>query len=142
MSDKFFLDTNIFVYTFDQRDRDKNSIARSLIQNALNSGDGVISYQVVQEFLNVATRKFRNPMTPVDAKKYLQAVLKPFCQIYASLEMFGQAIDIAERWQYGFYDSLTVAAAISSGCSLLYTEDLHDGQKIQSVAIVNPFKIP
>ncbi|MFV2054973.1 MAG: PIN domain-containing protein [Thiohalomonadales bacterium] len=140
MSDKFFIDTNIFIYTFDTKDHEKKSIATLLIQNTLNSGDGVISYQVVQEFLNVATRKFKHPLTALDAKKYLETVLTPLCQVYASLEMFAQAIEISERWQYGYYDSLIVAAAISSGCSVLYTEDLHDGQKIQSIEIVNPFK--
>ena len=59
MSDRFFIDTNIFVYTFDHVNNNKKAIARSLIQNALSSGEGVISYQVIQEFLNVATRKFK-----------------------------------------------------------------------------------
>jgi len=140
MTDRFFIDTNIFVYTFDTKNSDKNSIARSLIQEALRSGEGVISYQVIQEFLNVATRKFKSPLTPADSKKYLQQILTPLCQVYSTLDMFEQAIDISERWQYGFYDSLIVAGAISSGCSVLYTEDLHDGQKIHSITIKNPFK--
>lgn len=141
MNDRFFIDTNIFVYTFDSKDSKKNSISRSLIQKALTSGMGVISYQVIQEFLNVATRKFKCPLTPADSRNYLQKILNPLWQVYSTIEMFEQAIEISERWKYGFYDSLIIAGAISSGCSILYTEDLQNGQKIQSVEIVNPFKV-
>jgi len=139
MNDRFFIDTNVFVYTFDKADNTKNTIARSLIHKALSSGEGIISYQVVQEFLNVATRKFNKPLELTDAKEYLQKVLTPLCHIYSTHELFEQALEISARWQYGFYDSLIIAAAISSGCSILYTEDLQHGQKIQSIKIENPF---
>jgi predicted nucleic acid-binding protein len=52
MSDRFFIDTNVFIYSFDSGSSAKAKLARELIQDALDSGKGVISYQVVQEFLN------------------------------------------------------------------------------------------
>jgi predicted nucleic acid-binding protein len=58
MSAKYFLDTNVFVYSFDASQHSKQEVALALIGDALQSGLGIISTQVIQEFLNVATRKF------------------------------------------------------------------------------------
>ena len=54
MKDRFFLDTNIIVYIFDKHSKQKNQIAQELLKEALQSGTGVISFQVIQEFCNVA----------------------------------------------------------------------------------------
>jgi predicted nucleic acid-binding protein len=70
MKDKFFIDTNIFVYSFDLHNSDKKTISENLIKAALK-GNGVISFQVIQEFLNVAINKFQKSMTYNEAEKYL-----------------------------------------------------------------------
>lgn len=80
----FFLDTNIFVYSFDSTALDKQQSAQRLIQVALSTQRGIISTQVVQEFFNVALRKFSQPMTIPEAREYLQIVLMPLCQYYPS----------------------------------------------------------
>jgi predicted nucleic acid-binding protein len=139
MSGKFFLDTNILVYTFDQENPGKRERAGALVAKALTESRGVVSYQVVQEFLNAAVRKFSKPLTLADAQRYLTVVLEPLCAVFASVELFHQALDLADRWRYPFYDSLIVAAALQSGCSVLFSEDLQHGQKIGNLRIVNPF---
>lgn len=78
MSDKFFIDTNIFIYCFDDRQPDKKVRALALVSEALLTGNGMISWQVMQEFLNVSTRKFQVPLKSDDAKLYLQKVVNPF----------------------------------------------------------------
>ena len=78
MSAKHFLDTNIFVYSFDQSQTGKRERALALIAEALQSGEGLISTQVIQEFLNVATRKFAIPMKTADCQAYL--IKNPFGQ--------------------------------------------------------------
>ena len=75
MSAKFFIDTNIFVYCFDDRQPQKKTISLAIIIDALKTGNGIISWQIIQEFLNVSTRKFSVPLKPDDAKAYLQKVL-------------------------------------------------------------------
>ena len=67
MNDRFFLDTNIFIYTFDDRELEKQNKAQELVSEALTSRRGCISFQVVQEFLNVATQKFSKPLSESDA---------------------------------------------------------------------------
>ncbi len=139
MSDKFFLDTNIFVYTFDSQAPNKQKQAHQLVQQALQSGDGIISTQVVQEFLNVALRKFATPLNLDDSKTYLRRVLYPLCQIYPGLSLYESCLDIQARTGYSFYDSLIVAAAIAGRCQILFSEDLHHSHVIEGVTIQNPF---
>ncbi|NOY69082.1 MAG: PIN domain-containing protein [Deltaproteobacteria bacterium] len=138
MKDKYFLDTNIIVYSFDPNISDKQCVARRLIHSAL-TGSGCISYQVVQEFMNVATRKFKTPLSIQDCKIYLNDVLAPLCEIFPGIEFFSYALQIRERWQFSFYDSLIVAAALQANCTILYTEDLQHGQLINGLTITNPF---
>lgn len=139
MSVEFFLDTNILVYTFDSKHIDKRSRSRELVEGALQNNTGVISFQVVQEFLNVATRRFPVPMPPDAALDYLSFVLEPLCAVFPSIALYERAIALHERWRYGFYDSLIIGSALEAGSRVLYSEDLHDGQKLESLTIVNPF---
>ncbi|MCI5147608.1 MAG: VapC toxin family PIN domain ribonuclease, partial [Candidatus Electrothrix sp. AR3] len=67
MNDKYFIDTNIVVYSFDQNDQRKQNVACELIQNALKEQIGCISSQVIQEFLNVSTKKFNPPLSHPDS---------------------------------------------------------------------------
>ena len=141
MSDNsyFFIDTNIFVYTFDDRFPSKKSRALALIQEALESGRGMISYQVVQEFLNVAGKKFKIPLSVLDRRLYLEKVLNPLCEVFPSTEFYQRGIDISDRYGYSFYDSLIITAALNSKCTILYSEDMQTGQNIERLTIVNPF---
>lgn len=139
MNDKYFLDTNIFVYSFDSSQPEKQEIAGQLIKNGIESGLGCISYQVIQEFLNVAGSKFATPLSSRDRKIYLSNILEPMCEIYSSIELYHLALEISERWKYGFYDSLIIASALQNNCNILYSEDLQSGQFIQNMKIVDPF---
>lgn len=140
MSAKAFLDTNVLVYTFDRREQAKRRRARELVAAALRDGSGIISFQVVQEFLNVARKKFAVPMSTVDCSLYLEDVLRPLCQVHSSVELYEQALDVSERWQFSFFDSLIIAAALAGGCDVLYSEDLQHGQRIRELTIVDPFR--
>lgn len=138
MNDKYFLDTNVIVYSFDPNFSNKQYIAQHLIRNAL-TGQGCISYQVVQEFFNVATRKFKTPLSLKDCKIYLNDVLEPLCEIFPSIEFYSHALQIREQRQYSLYDSLIITAALQSNCTILYSEDMQHGQDINQLTITNPF---
>jgi predicted nucleic acid-binding protein len=139
MNDKYFIDTNIFVYSFDDRDPAKKARAVSLIAEALESGNGTISTQVIQEFLNVATQKFHKPLKVDDSLAYLRKVLNPLCHITPDLALYETGLQVLAETRYSFYDSLVIAAAIRGDCAVLYSEDLQDGQTIHNVRITNPF---
>lgn len=139
MKDKFFIDTNVFVYSFDTSNQTKQQKANELIKKALQDHVGIISSQVVQEFINVSTRKFSTPMSIQDSEKYLKQVLSPLCQVFTSIDLYFKALDVMDRWQFSFYDSLIISAALQADCQTLYSEDLQHNQKIQTLTIVNPF---
>ncbi|HAC15695.1 MAG TPA: VapC toxin family PIN domain ribonuclease [Bacteroidetes bacterium] len=136
---RFFLDTNIFVYNHDSRDPNKRMIATKLIESALDNQSGVISSQVIQEFINIATRKFEVKFKPDDLQDYIQSILYHLWEVLPTQSLFDEALYISERYKYSFYDSLIIAAALTSGCDTLYSEDLQHGQKIQNLQIINPF---
>lgn len=139
MSDRYFLDTNIIIYSFDRRDPAKQIIAQNLIESGMKKNDTIVSYQVIQEFINVAIRKFTVPMSHGDCKLFIDNVLNQFWDVYASRQLVNNALDISERWQYSFYDALIIASALEASCTVLYSEDLQHGQKIYSLQIVDPF---
>jgi predicted nucleic acid-binding protein len=139
MKGKFFLDTNVFVYAFDSSAPEKQVLARRLVSKAVEGSQGVISFQVAQEFLNVATRKFKIPFTIQDCMKYLQSVLAPLCEILPSIEFYHEALEIQERWQLAYYDSMIVTAALNADCERLFSEDFQHGLKIGNLTIENPF---
>jgi predicted nucleic acid-binding protein len=139
MSTRFFLDTNIFVYTFDHTSPSKQQRATELVSEALSSGKGCISLQVAQEFLNLCQRKFPAPMTAAEATQHLKAVLAPLCTVFPTIALLEEALDLRQNLRFSFYDSLIIAAALEAGCTLLYSEDLHHGQQIGQLRIENPF---
>ena len=139
MNDKYFIDTNVLIYSFDEHSPVKREIARNLIAEALEKGRGAVSYQVVQEFLNAATRKFAAPLKLKDAKTYLDIVLEPLCEVFSSTELYHQALEIADEWRLSFYDSLSVAAALEAECEVLYSVDMQDNQAIRGLTVRNPF---
>lgn len=139
MSDSYFIDTNIFIYSFDRRNPEKQMIAQEIILKSLIDGKGIISSQVIQEFFNVATRKFSSTLSSNDCMEYLQTVLKPLCKVFASIELYEKTLEIIGKYNYTFYDSLMIAAALHADCSLLYSEDFQHSQQIEGLMLVNPF---
>jgi predicted nucleic acid-binding protein len=134
-----FFDSNVFLYLVDSSAPAKAAIARRLVQDALHTGEGRISFQVIQETLNVITRKFQAPVTPTDARQLMNDVLVPLWHTMPSQRLYERALDLHARYQYGFYDALIIAAALSDGCARLFSEDLQHGQQIEGLTIENPF---
>jgi predicted nucleic acid-binding protein len=139
MSDRFFLDTNIFVYSFDQSAVVKAQIAAQLIRKALTTQKGIISYQVVQEFFNVALKRFSRPMRLADAEQYLGTVFRPLLGVHSSQALYAEALRLQGQSGLSWYDSLIVSAAIQTQCDLLFSEDLQHGQRFGSLRVANPF---
>jgi predicted nucleic acid-binding protein len=134
MNGKPFLDTNVIVYAFHKDD------SRSEVAATLLASGGTLSVQVLNEFVNVARRKLGKGWK--DISKALQ-VLRVFCPepLPITIETHEAALRIAEQYGYRIYDSLVLAAALESSCGVLYSEDLQDGQKIEGLTIINPFRM-
>ena len=137
MSAEVFIDTNILIYLFDETAAAKRQRAESLVRQSLERGTGCISYQVVQETMNVVVRKLG--ATPEEARQLLDDVLIPLWQVNPTPSLYRRGLLIQTRYGLSFYDALIVAAALEAGCSRLYSEDMQHGQQIQQLTIQNPF---
>ncbi|HKU97280.1 MAG TPA: PIN domain-containing protein [Vineibacter sp.] len=132
MNAKPFLDTNIVVYAFSSNEP-KSGRAEALLAEG-----GVISVQVLNEFVNVSRRKHGRGWDEIlDALGVLKILLDPPQPI--TVELHEAAVKIARDYGFSIYDSLIVAAALGAGCSVLYSEDLQNGQVIEQLTIQNPF---
>ena len=140
MSVRTFFDTNVVSYSLDNTDNRKGAVAKLLLRSAVETKSGFLSYQVVQELLNLGYKKFIPPMTQTDARLFLSDVVGGFDLVLWSVELTHRAIDVRNQFHFGWYDSLIVAAALEAKCETLYTEDLQHGQRIEGLVVVNPFR--
>ena len=94
---------------------------------------------MVQECLNVILRKAEVPLDISGARTYLEHVLNPLVRVSASTHLFHRGLDIQDRYRFSFFNSMIVAAALEAGCTRLFSEDLQNGQRIETITVVNPF---
>lgn len=139
MNARYFLDTNIFVYSFDPSAPAKSRRASQLIRDGVATRKGIVSYEVVQEFFNVALRRFTHPMTVSDAAQYLGKVFLPLLAVHSSSALYHSALELSQKHRLGWYDSLIVCSAQEAACAVLYTEDLQHGRRFDELKVENPF---
>jgi len=133
MSAKSFLDSSIVLYAFTESDW-RSQKAKDLLARG-----GLLSVQVLHEFIDVAQRKLKKSWKEIH---HSLTIVRVFCPEPAPLTLrtHETALHIAERYRYSIYDSSLIAAALEAGCGILYSEDLQDGQVIESsLTIRNPF---
>ena len=129
---KAFFDTNVLVYAFSNEE--KRSRAQEVI-----AGGGVTSAQVLNEFTNVLRKKLRRDWADIEDAVDTLGIMFPDV-LPLTTKLHRAAMALAKAHKFSFYDALIVAAALESGCDILYSEDLHDGHRLSDLEIVNPFK--
>jgi predicted nucleic acid-binding protein len=136
--DKIFLDTNILIYAYDISAGKKHEMAKTILMDLWNSGKGVLSIQVLQEFFVNITKKVSKPLSINTAKDIIKDLLK-WDVVMIDGESLLEAVEIHIHHQYSFWDSMILKAAQKGGAVLLLSEDLMHGQMIDGVKIKNPF---
>ena len=140
MSDRAFLDTNIFVYAIDSSPSqiDKRDRARGLIREHLETESGVISIQVFQEFFAASTSKIPSPLSIEEALEFIHYI-SAFEIVIPNLDMVIAAIGLRQKHGFSFWDAMIVQSAVVADCTLLFTEDFQHGFKLGPLTIRNPF---
>jgi predicted nucleic acid-binding protein len=149
MSDRFFLDTNTLVYILEGRlpspavaltageteANRKGDITLDLLQ-----AEGfVVGVQVLNELCNVAFRKKFDWLKTKSMLATLEALSVDVVPL--TLEVHKHGLRLHEKYHFQFYDALMLSAALHAGCGTFYSEDMQDGQVIEStMTIKNPFK--
>jgi predicted nucleic acid-binding protein len=131
-----FVDTNILIYAFDRSAGEKHRIAADLVAHLWKVRRGWISLQVMQEFYVSATRKLK---LPVD-EATLQVLRLRLWRVHRpSVDDILAAIELHQRHSVSFWDALILRSAQASRCSVLWSEDLSNGQRWGNLEVRNPF---
>ena len=118
MPGKAFIDTNIFIYYQRTDNPQKQSIAKSLLEN----NKCVASTQVINEISNILTKKY--PTLEKEIELFLQDVAEYFEIITNSVDLTFSALKLHFKYKFSFFDSLIIAAALKANCNIIYTEDM------------------
>jgi len=127
-----FIDTNVIVYVL-SGDASKADRAEALLAEG-----GVISVQVLNEFASVARRKIG--LSWPETQEVLEALKANLEVAPLTLGVHERAVRLAVAHQLNIYDAAIIAAAIESGCDVVLSEDMSDGQAFESLRTANPFR--
>lgn len=136
---KVFVDTNILIYAYDRTAGNKNKIAGALVADLWDSGLGMMSTQVLQEFFVNVTAKIPKPLSPRKAREILNDLMT-WDIVTVDGDSVLRGVDIHLQYKYSFWDSLIIEAAVRGGSDVLLSEDLSDGQTVEGITIRNPFR--
>ncbi|WP_035054274.1 PIN domain-containing protein [Andreprevotia chitinilytica] len=131
MTAKTFLDTNVVVYLVGEH-KAKTARAETLLETR-----PTISVQVVNEFINVTTRKLG--LTRLAVYELAETLMRDCDVVPLTATTLRRAMRIGQRYGFSHWDSLILAAAIEADCDVVYSEDMQHGQQVDGVRVVNPF---
>lgn len=135
-----FVDTNVLVYAYDSSDAQKQQQAKALLRRLWQEQSGCISIQVLQEFYVTTTQKLAHPLSAVEASQIISDL--SLWRIHQpQVEDILSAVQIQQRHQFSFWDSMIVRSANQLGCKVIWTEDLNSGQLVEGCEIQTPFKL-
>ena len=136
---KMFIDTNIMIYAFDVSAGKKHQVASHILSDLWNSGLGVLSTQVLQEFYVNVVQKIQKPIDQKMAKEIIRDLMK-WHVVVNNGDSILDAIDISEKYGYSFWDSLIIEAALTGGVSVLLSEDRNTVRSSAELQLVILFK--
>jgi len=134
MRDRVFIDTNILIYAY-SAEEDKRTRAIDLI----SENEVVISLQVLNEFINVLKKKFGKTVDEIF--NAIREIEESLTILNLDVELIKRALYLGVKYGYSYYDSLIIASALVSGCSVLFTEDMQHNHLVEKkLRIINPFR--
>jgi predicted nucleic acid-binding protein len=136
MFEPAFFDTNLFLYAYSLSPDD--AVKRQQVRELLISRLPVISGQILQEFIAAALRKKHLGITEEKIDEFL-AFTADFPYQAVTWDVIREAVSLRRRFGLSHWDASILAAARTSGCRILFSEDLQDGFALDSLTIVNPF---
>jgi predicted nucleic acid-binding protein len=136
VAQRSFIDTSVLIYAEASDAPAKQRAALDLLKQLYESGNGVVSTQVLQEYCNVALKKLKLPVQHVRAQLDLY---EQFEVIQVTPPIIRAGLDLHQTRSVAFYDAIILATAQIAGCSVVFTEDLNAGEVMGGVRIANPF---
>jgi predicted nucleic acid-binding protein len=132
-----FIDTNVLVYAHDGGAGTKHDKSVELLTRLFEDGSGVLSIQVLAEFYVVARKKLAMKSEEVEAA--ISDLGGWIIHRPAHADVL-KASRLHRRYNVAWWDAMVLNSAIEAGCTVLWSEDLNDGQKYATVTVRNPFR--
>ena len=139
MTARFFVDTNILIYAQDRSSGPKHDKARRLMEQLWDSGEGVVSTQVLQEFCSNVRHKSLRPPSGEELRLAIEDFLMWQVVVNGPRSVL-RALENEKRYQVSFWDGLILQAAELARAEVLYSEDFSDNRVYGTVRVVNPLK--
>lgn len=137
---KKLIDTNILIYAYDNSDPIKHEIAKKVLKELDENGEGLISAQNLAEFSRVLCEKAIPSISYNQVRIYVLQ-LKSLYQIIAYNEQeVVEALHLASNYGLHFFDSLLAATMESNFVNEIVTENERDFSKLHGLKVTNPFK--
>ncbi len=140
MPDKYFYDTNLWVYKFLESNIETDKEKKKIVESFLISHSSiVVSTQVLNELSNVLLKKYK--IDEIKVKTFLESLLDiSALQTVNEITLF-KALELRKGYSLSFYDALIISSALHQGCKILFSEDLHHKLVIEKkLTIINPFQ--
>lgn len=137
-SRRAFVDTNILLYAHDRDAGAKQAVASALLTTLWENRTGLLSTQVLQEFLVNAIRKLKQPLALPQARDIVRTY-GVWVTRDSSVNDVLRATELMQLTGFSFWDSLILACAEAAGAEVLYSEELQHGQIIAGIEVLNPF---
>lgn len=136
MTDRVFLDTNLWIYFYAKDPADKSQTVTQLISN--NAELIGLSTQTLGELFHVLTRK--KFTSQAEAVAIVSDLIQSFPIWDIDAAKVSKALEINTKYGYTYWDSLILATALLGDCAVIYSEDMQHNQIIESqLRLLNPF---
>ncbi|MDR1320834.1 MAG: PIN domain-containing protein [Gracilibacteraceae bacterium] len=138
MTEKVFIDTNVWVYLYLHDDEEKYKIAEEYLLKNNQNAVFIITWQIINEVSNTLLR-YKYPESEI--RKYIEQLFK-VCTIQDfTKEIVLTASSLRGKYSFSFWDSIVVGSSLFSECNILVSEDMQDGLKVEEkLLITNIFK--
>ena len=136
-----FVDTNILIYAYlgsPELEVEKKQRAKELLEHLMLDEALIVSAQVLNEFASNALRKAKPPLA-LAGIYLIVSELSRFQVLPIDASLILLTLTRVETSRLSYWDALIVEAALRSGASILYTEDMHHGTHYGSLELRNPF---
>ena len=133
MTEKCFIDSNIWIYALTDDDPIKAMRANTVLSGIRQK---VISWQVINEVcVNLIRKKKDEPFVATTLNFMYES-----CEVIDfTVPLLETASHLRSRHSISFWDSLIVATALAVECDTLLSEDLQHGQRYGQMTIHNIF---
>ena len=137
---RILIDTNVMVYLFDVHDRQRQDQAALVLRRLEKTNQGQLSAQCLAEFFNATTRGIRPLLPRAEAFLHVQRWMNVYPVLPLTDSIVLEAARGARDYNLAYYDAQIWAAARLNQIAVIFTEDFQDGQTLESVRFINPFK--